>query len=78
MINPKSILALILAVTSLLPLTASTSKGAGLSIEIGDRPYYNRGAYYEERGRRWCWVPGHRGRYGRWIHGHYRPCHHRW
>lgn len=52
------------------------AQAIGISIEIGDRPYYNRGPYYWHRGVRWYWVPGHwRWRHGHrvWIHGHYAP-----
>ncbi len=47
----------------------------GVTVAVGDQPYYVRGPYYIEHGRRWVWVPGHWGhRHGRqvWIHGHYR------
>jgi hypothetical protein len=50
------------------------AEAIGISIEIGDRPYYNHGAYYWHHGVRWYWVPGHwRWHHGRkvWIHGHY-------
>jgi hypothetical protein len=45
-----------------------------VTVEIGDRPYYTRGAgYYVGRGY-YAWRPGHWTRHnGRrvWIHGHY-------
>ena len=45
-----------------------------VTVEIGDRPYYTRGAgYYVGRGY-YAWRPGHWARRnGRrvWIHGHY-------
>jgi len=43
-------------------------------VAIEDRPYYVRGPYYIEGGRRFVWVPGHWGRrHGHrvWIHGRY-------
>jgi hypothetical protein len=41
---------------------------------VDDRPYYVRGPYYLEHGRRYVWVNGHwTRRNGRrvWVHGHY-------
>ncbi|MEO6969553.1 MAG: hypothetical protein ABI217_01495 [Chthoniobacterales bacterium] len=46
----------------------------GVVIAVEDRPYYVRGPYYIEHGRRWAWVRGHWGhRHGKrfWIHGRY-------
>src|SRR5947208_12355126 len=44
----------------------------GISIEIGDRPYYTEGASYWDDGYLWIWVPGHWSRHHHeWIHGHY-------
>ena len=51
-----------------------TSQAIGLSIEIGDRPYYNHGPWYYEGRVRWYWVPGHwawRHHHRVWIHGYY-------
>jgi hypothetical protein len=45
-----------------------------VTVEIGDRPYYNRGAGYYVGRSYYVWRPGHwTSRYGRrvWIHGHY-------
>ena len=53
-----------------------TANAIGISISVGDRPYYH-GHRYWARGAYWCWVPGHwRWRRGHrhWVHGHYRPC----
>jgi hypothetical protein len=66
------VLALLCAAPAVVP---TTTRAAGISIEIGDRPYYNRGPWYWGPGhRRLYWVPGHWSwRYGHrvWIHGHY-------
>ena len=35
---------------------------AAVVVAVGDRPYYTRGPYYNERGRRYVWVRGHWGR----------------
>ena len=45
-----------------------------VSVEIGDRPYYTRGAGYYAGRAYYVWRPGHwRWRNGRkvWIHGQY-------
>jgi hypothetical protein len=45
-----------------------------VTVEIGDRPYYTRGAGYYVGRSYYVWRPGHwASRYGRrvWIHGHY-------
>jgi WXXGXW repeat (2 copies) len=45
-----------------------------VSIEIGDRPYYTRGAGYYVGRSYYVWRPGHwTVRHGQrvWIHGHY-------
>ena len=47
----------------------------GISIEVGDQPYYIHGARYWSGNAYWCWIPGHwNKRHTVWIHGHYRPC----
>jgi len=46
----------------------------GVTVEIGDRPYYTRGAGYYVGRSYYVWRPGHwRLVNGRrvWIHGHY-------
>jgi hypothetical protein len=58
------------------PMASTSSQAAGISIEIGDRPYYNRGPHYWHHGVRWYWIPGHwRWRHGHrvWVHGRYAP-----
>jgi len=55
-------------------IAPTPAQAAGISIEIGDRPYYSHGPYYWEHGVRWYWVPGHwRWHHGRkvFVHGHY-------
>jgi hypothetical protein len=42
----------------------------GITIAIGDRPYYE-GPVYWNLGYEYVWVPGHWGNHHRWIHGHY-------
>jgi len=66
----KLLVAAILATSAIVP--AATSEAGRISIEIGDRPYYNRGPYYVQSGYRYVWVPGHWSRNRRhWIHGRY-------
>src|SRR5713101_5702718 len=47
--------------------------GGPVTVEIGDRPYYTRGAGYYVGHAYYVWVPGHWSRrHPRvWIHGHY-------
>ncbi|HEY3663130.1 MAG TPA: hypothetical protein VGL24_08260 [Chthoniobacterales bacterium] len=55
------------------PPVGVVSRGS-VVVAVGDRPYYTRGPYYIETGRRYVWIPGHWAhRHGRrvWIHGHY-------
>jgi len=47
---------------------------SSVTVEVGDRPYYNRGAGYYVGRTYYVWRPGHWGwRHGQrvWIHGHY-------
>ena len=54
---------------------ATPVRAIGISIELGDRPYYTNGSRYWARGAYWCWIPGHWSHHHHvWIHGHYRPC----
>jgi len=41
----------------------------GITISIGDRPYYY-GPSYWDAGYEWFWVSGYE-RHGHWVHGHY-------
>ena len=46
----------------------------GVVVAVEDRPYYVRGPFYLEHGRRWVWVNGHWGwrhHHRVWIHGRY-------
>ena len=46
----------------------------GVTVEIGDRPYYNRGGGYYVGRTYYVWRPGHWARrHGQrvWVHGHY-------
>ena len=69
------LLGLILCTAACAPVVvAPPPPRAGFVVAVDDRPYYARGPYYIEHGRRWVWVNGHWGhRHGRrvWIHGRY-------
>jgi len=70
MIKHKLMLVAIVAASILIP--AAVSEAQGISISIGDRPYYSHGPRYWVGDYEMIWVPGHRSRVSRrWIHGHY-------
>jgi hypothetical protein len=74
MIRHKLLIAVLLLVAAFLPSVATAGR---ISIEIGDRPYYRGGTYWD---RDWemVWVPGHWSRYRHeWVHGHYIRGHNR-
>ncbi|MEP6955401.1 MAG: hypothetical protein ABI883_01140 [Chthoniobacterales bacterium] len=66
--NQKHILIVLFIVAAVLAPVASQGQ---ISISVGDRGYYTRGAYYVDGGYRYSWVPGHWGPKHRWVHGHY-------
>jgi hypothetical protein len=70
-------LALLFAALFCMSGFTTTANAIGISIDVGDRPYYTYGPRYWARGAYWCWVPGHwawRHHHEVWIHGHYGPC----
>ncbi|HVF71521.1 MAG TPA: hypothetical protein VM940_07920 [Chthoniobacterales bacterium] len=73
MIKTKILLFAIIATSLLVPAAVQAQ---GISIEIGDRPYYRHGPRYWAGDYQMIWVPGHRSRRG-WVHGHYVRGHHR-
>jgi hypothetical protein len=69
MIKNKLLLVAIIGTSILIP---AALRADGVSIQIGDRPFYNHGARYWNGDYAMIWVPGHMSRYGHhWIHGHY-------
>src|SRR6266403_1023432 len=50
------LLAALLCLGALVPTPA---QAVGISISIGDQPYYTRGPWYSHGGTRWYWVSGH-------------------
>ena len=70
MIKHKLLLIAVVASSILIP--AAVVEAQGISIAIGDRPYYSHGPRYWAGDYEMIWVPGHRSRVSRrWIHGHY-------
>ena len=69
---------LLVAVIAASILTPAAMRANGISIQIGDQPYYNHGPRYWDSGYEMIWVPGHMSRFGHhWIHGHYVRGEHR-
>ena len=70
MIKHKLLLIALVATSILIP--AAVAEAQGISISVGDRPYYSHGPRYWAGDYEMIWVPGHRSRVTRrWIHGHY-------
>jgi len=73
MIKTKLLLIAMVATSILVPAAV---RAQGISIEIGDRPYYSHGARYWAGDYEMIWIPGHRN-YRGWVHGHYVRGQHR-
>jgi hypothetical protein len=63
----NKLLLVALAASILLPAAV---RADGISIQIGDRPFYNHGARYWAGDYEMVWVPGHSEGH-HWIHGQY-------
>src|ERR1700730_1377579 len=50
---------LTVALLSVCLLMRPSAMAIGISIELGDRPYYTEGPTYWDDGYLWVWVPGH-------------------
>jgi len=48
-----------------------SAQAVGVSIEVGDRPYYTYGPSYWDQGYEWVWTRGHWDEHHHWIHGSY-------
>lgn len=68
MIKNKLLLLAVITTSFLLP---SAVRAIGLTIELGDRPYYTHGARYQSGDYQMIWAPGHMSRSHHWIHGKY-------
>ena len=69
------LLAALLCAGAVVP---TTSQAIGVSVYVGDRPYYSHGPWYWNNGVRWYWSPGYwawRHHHRVWIPGHYAPRH---
>jgi hypothetical protein len=73
MIKNKLLLVAI-AASILLPAAVGAQ---GITIQVGDRPFYSHGPRYWDSGYEMLWVPGHMSRHGHWIHGQYVRGQHR-
>ena len=51
-------------------LVPAVVQAQGISIEIGDRPYYRHGPRYWAGDYQMIWIAGHHTNHG-WVHGHY-------
>jgi len=69
---------LLVAIVMASILTPAVMRAEGISIQIGDRPFYNHGARYWDGDYEMIWVPGHMSRFGHhWVHGMYVRGEHR-
>ena len=66
----KMRLALLVAALVMVSAFATSANALSLSVEIGDRPYYE-GREFWDYGWRYVWVPGHWDKRHRWVHGYY-------
>src|SRR5580704_1754466 len=65
----KKILMILSVLVAAALLLNPSAKAISLNIDIGDRPYYEGGSYWDG-GYEWVWIPGHR-EHDHWIHGRY-------
>jgi hypothetical protein len=65
----KKVLLILSALVAAALLINPSAKAISLNIDIGDRPYYEGGSYWDG-GYEWVWIPGHR-EHDHWIHGRY-------
>ena len=73
MIKNKLLLVAIIATSVLIPAAV---RADGISIQIGDQPFYNHGPRYWAGDYEMVWVPGHSEGH-HWIHGQYVRGQHR-
>jgi hypothetical protein len=67
MIKNKLLLLAIVATSVLIPAAV---RAQGISIQVGDRPFYNHGPRYWAGDYEMVWAPGHNDGH-RWVHGQY-------
>jgi hypothetical protein len=71
----KKLTLLIASLLCLSGIFTPTASAIGISIAVGDQPYYVHGPGYYVGPVYYVWVPGHwawRNHHKVWIHGHYR------
>jgi hypothetical protein len=61
---------IIMGVAALL-IACVVARGAEITVEVGDRPYYTEGRSYWDSGYEYVWGPGHWGPHHHWVHGAY-------
>jgi hypothetical protein len=66
----KKLAVFAVAILSVCMLVRPSAQAIGISIDVGDRPYYEGPSYWDD-GYEWAWIPGHWGEHHRWEHGHY-------
>jgi hypothetical protein len=67
MIKNKLMLVAILGASVILPAAVQAQ---GISVHIGDQPYYSHGARYWDGNYQMVWIAGHMSNH-HWVHGHY-------
>src|ERR1700730_16930937 len=66
----KKLAVFAVAILSVCMLVRPSAMAIGISINVGDRPYYEGPSYWDD-GYEWFWGPGVWGGKHRWIRGHY-------
>jgi hypothetical protein len=66
----KKLAVFAVAILSVCMLVRPSAMAIGISIDVGDRPYYEGPSYWDD-GYEWFWAPGYWGDHHRWIRGHY-------
>src|ERR1700730_8219966 len=66
----KKLAVFAVALLSVCMLVRPSAMAIGISIDLGDRPYYYGPTYWDD-GYEWVWIPGYWGDHHRWMHGHH-------
>jgi len=66
----KKIAVFAVALLSACVLVQQSANAIGISIEVGDRPFYEGASYWDD-GYEFIWLPGHWDRHHVWVHGRY-------
>ena len=65
----KKLAMLLVTLLSMGFVAAPAARAIDLTIDIGDRPYYEGPSYWDS-GYEFVWIAGHQ-EHRHWIHGHY-------